>query len=53
MSDDIRFPLATSSWDEREYAAIERVVKSGMFSMGPEVVADAMDSTHAAARLRG
>lgn len=31
------FPLATTSWDEREYAAIDRVVKSGMFSMGPEV----------------
>jgi len=34
-----RFPLATSSWDEREYAAIERVVRSGFFSMGPEVAA--------------
>lgn len=33
------FPLATSSWDEREYAAIDRVVKSGVFSMGPEVAA--------------
>lgn len=31
------FPLATTSWDEKEYAAIDRVVKSGMFSMGPEV----------------
>ncbi|WP_111733205.1 DegT/DnrJ/EryC1/StrS family aminotransferase [Roseovarius amoyensis] len=53
MSDDIRFPLATSSWDEREYAAIDRVVKSGMFSMGPEVArfeemfATAMGSAHA------
>lgn len=34
-----KFPLATSSWDEREYAAIERVVRSGFFSMGPEVAA--------------
>lgn len=53
MSDDIRFPLATSSWDAREYAAIDRVVKSGMFSMGPEVArfeqmfAAAMDSAYA------
>lgn len=31
------FPLATTSWDAREYAAIDRVVESGMFSMGPEV----------------
>ncbi|WP_417423414.1 DegT/DnrJ/EryC1/StrS family aminotransferase [Hoeflea sp.] len=33
------FPLATSSWDEKEYAAIDRVVKSGFFSMGKEVAA--------------
>ncbi|WP_306114604.1 MULTISPECIES: DegT/DnrJ/EryC1/StrS aminotransferase family protein [unclassified Roseovarius] len=33
------FPLATTSWDAREYAAIDRVVKSGMFSMGKEVAA--------------
>lgn len=31
------FPLATSSWDEAEYAAIQRVVDSGRFTMGPEV----------------
>lgn len=53
MSDDTGFPLATSSWDAREYAAIDRVVKSGMFSMGPEVArfeqmfAAAMGSAHA------
>ena len=46
------FPLATTSWDEKEYAAIDRVVKSGMFSMGPEVArfeeefAAAMGSKH-------
>ncbi|QGX96912.1 DegT/DnrJ/EryC1/StrS family aminotransferase [Roseovarius faecimaris] len=34
---EITFPLATTSWDEREYAAIDRVIKSGMFSMGAEV----------------
>lgn len=33
------YPLATSSWDEAEYAAMERVIRSGQFSMGPEVAA--------------
>ena len=32
-------PLATSSWDEEEYGAIQRVVKSDRFTMGPEVEA--------------
>lgn len=32
-----KYPLATSSWDEAEYQAIQRVVDSGMFSMGSEV----------------
>ena len=31
------FPLATDSWDQREYDAINRVVRSGMYSMGKEV----------------
>jgi CDP-6-deoxy-D-xylo-4-hexulose-3-dehydrase len=31
------FPLATSSWDEKEYAAIHSVVASGRFTMGPLV----------------
>ncbi|MCW4385017.1 DegT/DnrJ/EryC1/StrS family aminotransferase [Salinibacterium sp. SYSU T00001] len=31
------FPLATSSWDEAEYTAIQRVVESGRFTMGPLV----------------
>lgn len=31
------FPLATSSWDAAEYAAIQRVVDSGRFTMGPLV----------------
>lgn len=31
------YPLATSSWDDAEFAAIDRVIKSDMFSMGPEV----------------
>lgn len=46
------FPLATTSWDAKEYDAIDRVVTSGMFSMGAEVArfeeqfADAMGSKH-------
>jgi CDP-6-deoxy-D-xylo-4-hexulose-3-dehydrase len=30
-------PLATSTWDEREYEALQRVIRSGQFSMGQEV----------------
>lgn len=32
-----RFPLATSSWDQAEYDALNRVIESGVFSMGTEV----------------
>ena len=32
-----RFPLATSTWDDKEYAALQAVIKSDMFSMGPKV----------------
>ena len=32
-----RFPLATSSWDQAEQDALQRVIASGMFSMGTEV----------------
>lgn len=32
-------PLATTTWDDKEYAAIQRVIDSGMFSMGKEVQA--------------
>lgn len=32
-----RFPLATSSWDEAEYKALQRVIDSDRFTMGPEV----------------
>lgn len=39
MSAPANFPLATSSWDDREYEAINRVIRSGMFSMGSEVAA--------------
>jgi len=31
------FPLATASWDEAEYAAIQRVIEGGRFTMGPLV----------------
>ncbi len=33
----ITFPLATSTWDDAEYAAIQRVIASGRFTMGPLV----------------
>ena len=33
----IRFPLATSSWDQKELDAIQRVVASDRYSMGNEV----------------
>src|SRR3954453_21229888 len=31
------FPLATSSWDEAELAALQNVIASGRFTMGPLV----------------
>jgi CDP-4-dehydro-6-deoxyglucose reductase, E1 len=34
----IDWPLATSSWDKDEIAAIEQVVSSGNFTMGPKVL---------------
>lgn len=32
-----RYPLATTTWDEAEYEALQRVIASGMFTMGPLV----------------
>lgn len=32
-----KFPLATFTWDAEEYAAIQSVIDSNMFSMGPRV----------------
>jgi CDP-6-deoxy-D-xylo-4-hexulose-3-dehydrase len=32
-----RYPLATSSWDQAEYDAIQRVIASDRYSMGEEV----------------
>ncbi len=46
-------PLATSSWDAAEYAALRRVIESGRFTMGPLVArfeqdfADHFGSRHA------
>lgn len=34
-----RYPLATSSWDQAEYDAIQRVIASDRYSMGSEVAA--------------
>ncbi len=34
-----RFPLATSSWDQRELDALQRVIDSNQYSMGDEVAA--------------
>ncbi len=34
-----RFPLATTTWDQAEYDSLQRVIDSGMFSMGSEVAA--------------
>jgi CDP-6-deoxy-D-xylo-4-hexulose-3-dehydrase len=33
----INYPLATDTWDDEEYKAINRVIKSNRFTMGPEV----------------
>ncbi|MEM0940066.1 MAG: DegT/DnrJ/EryC1/StrS family aminotransferase [Bacteroidota bacterium] len=37
MNNKLRLPLANSTWDDREYDAIYRVIKSDRFTMGPEV----------------
>ena len=33
----INYPLAADTWDEEEYNAIKRVIKSNRFTIGPEV----------------
>ncbi len=33
-----KYLLATKTWDDAEYAAIDRVIKSDMFTMGKEVL---------------
>jgi dTDP-4-amino-4,6-dideoxygalactose transaminase len=37
MFDDSCYPLSQSTWSEREYAALSRVIRSGNFTMGAEV----------------
>jgi CDP-6-deoxy-D-xylo-4-hexulose-3-dehydrase len=32
-----KYPLATATWDESEYQALQDVIASGMFTMGPKV----------------
>ncbi len=36
---NLRFPLATTTWDEAEERAMRRVMTSGRYTMGPEVAA--------------
>lgn len=33
----IKYPLATATWDKAEYQALQDVIASGMFTMGPKV----------------
>ncbi|MDR7189109.1 CDP-6-deoxy-D-xylo-4-hexulose-3-dehydrase [Microbacterium sp. BE35] len=35
--DSIRYPLATTTWDDAEYSALQSVIESGRFTMGPQV----------------
>ena len=42
---NVKYPLATTTWDEAEYAAMQRVIASGMFTMGKEVEAFENDFT--------
>ena len=32
-----KYPLASSTWDEKEYKALQRVIESERFTMGKEV----------------
>lgn len=34
-----QYPLATTTWDDAEYKALQDVIASGMFTMGPKVKA--------------
>ena len=34
-----QYPLATTTWDDAEYKALQDVIDSGMFTMGPKVKA--------------
>jgi CDP-6-deoxy-D-xylo-4-hexulose-3-dehydrase len=37
-SDSVKYPLASTTWDEEEYLALNRVIDSGRFTMGQEVL---------------
>ena len=37
-NDSIRYPLASTTWDQEEYLALNRVIDSGRFTMGQEVI---------------
>jgi CDP-6-deoxy-D-xylo-4-hexulose-3-dehydrase len=37
MTTPISYPLATTTWDDAEYAALQAVIASGRFTMGPLV----------------
>jgi CDP-6-deoxy-D-xylo-4-hexulose-3-dehydrase len=34
---NVKFPLATTTWGNQEYAVMQHVIDSGMFTMGPKV----------------
>lgn len=34
---NFKYPLATATWDDAEYQALQDVIASGMFTMGPKV----------------
>lgn len=40
------YPLATISWDEAEYVAMQKVIQSGQFTMGPLVQQYEKDFAH-------
>ena len=35
---EVAYPLASTTWDQAEYAALARVIESGRFTMGKEVL---------------
>ena len=43
---NLQYPLATTSWDEAEYVAMQRVIQSGQFTMGQHVQAYEKDFAH-------
>jgi len=40
-----QYPLATATWDESEYKALQEVIDSGIFTMGPRVAQFERDFT--------